>query len=275
MNNNYSNYSKKEFTFQHLILAIAATFIICLLFRWCDTTTDTDTTTTITDQEQSTHQVDCSRAISTSIKLIEDWVSYLDYQNNLLQEQWCDQLTHDDIKWYPGVLSDDWTHQDIPSIEWETSHDRFKAIAERYWLDASLFREVENKYNLREWLLLAVVIAETSWGKKWYWTSTCNNPANNNNNDRWIRVCYDDFKSWLEAAAQTLNNKYLWTTQTLGCLSKAGSCKWREDKWHIYASSEGNRERNMIAVLNSIYWKELWDIDPARFNVRRTFTIYQ
>jgi hypothetical protein len=103
----------------------------------------------------------------------------------------------------------------------------------------------------------------------------CHNIWNVWNNDRWDRYCYDSFEIWLEKIAQTLNNSLLWTTQTLGCLSKAGSCKRWEDKGHIYASSDWNWERNMLQVLNTIYKDELGEINPERFNVRRAFTIYQ
>lgn len=180
-----------------------------------------------------------------------------------------------EAEWYPGKLTADWLSQEMPTINGSTSHDRFKALCQAYWLDAWMFREIENKYNIREWVLLSIVIAETSWGKTWYWTSSCNNPANNNNNDRWTRVCYDSFREWLIEAAKTLNNSYLGWVQTLGCLSKAGSCKRREDKWYIYASSNGNWERNMLSALSLIYGPELWPIDAERFNVRRVFTIYQ
>lgn len=177
--------------------------------------------------------------------------------------------------WEPWKLTADGLRQEMPEIKWADSHSRFKALCEAYGLDAWMFREIENEYNIREWVLLSIVIAETSWGKTWYWTSSCNNPANNNNNDRWTRVCYDSFREWLIEAAKTLNNSYLGWIQTLGCLSKAGSCKRREDKWYIYASSNGNWERNMLAALNLIYGPELWPIDAERFNVRRVFTIYQ
>lgn len=178
-------------------------------------------------------------------------------------------------EWYPGKLNAEWTSQEMPEVKWTDSHQRFKELCQAYWLDAWMFREIENEYNIREGVLLSIVIAETSWGKYWYGTSSCNNPANNNNNDRWTRVCYDSFREWLIEAAKTLNNSYLGWIQTLGCLSKAGSCKRREDKGYVYASSNGNWERNMLNALNLIYEPELWQIDAERFNVRRTFTVYQ
>ena len=181
----------------------------------------------------------------------------------------------DEGKWEPWKLTADGSRQEMPEISGETSHDRFKALCEAYGLPASLIWEVENKYNIREWVVLGIIIAETSGWKFGYGVEWCHNIWNVWNNDRWDRYCYDSFEVWLEKIAQTLNNSLLWTTQTLGCLSKAGSCKWWEDKGHIYASSDWNWERNMLQVLNTIYSGELGEINPERFNVRRVFTIYQ
>ena len=175
----------------------------------------------------------------------------------------------------PWMLTESGDSQKMPEVKWKTSHDRFKELCEAYGLPAGLIREVENRNNIREWVILAIIIAETSWGKFGYWVEGCHNIWNVGNNDRGDRVCYDSFETGLEKIAQTLNNSLLWTTQTLGCLSRAGSCKWREDKGYIYASSDGNWERNMLNVLNTIYREELWEINPERFNVRRAFTIYQ
>ena len=177
---------------------------------------------------------------------------------------------------YPWKLTVSWDSQLMPELVWETSHDRFKQLAEKYWLDASLFWKVENKYWIREWVILGIVIAETSGGKNGKYVSEgCYNLGNVDNNDRWNRRCYETAKDSIMAIWRTLNNQYLWTTQTLWCLSKAWSCTWREDKGHIYASSDWNWERTMTNVLNAIYSPELWAIEPTRFNVRRNFTIYQ
>ena len=175
----------------------------------------------------------------------------------------------------PWMLTESGDSQKMPEVNGKTSHERFKELCEAYWLPASLIREVENRNNIREWVILGIIVAETSGGKFGYWVEWCNNIWNVGNNDRGDRYCYASFEEWLEKIAQTLNNSLLWTTQTLGCLSRAGSCKWREDKGYIYASSDGNWERNMLNVLNTIYREELWEINPERFNVRRAFTIYQ
>ena len=188
---------------------------------------------------------------------------------------WENCISHLD-EWYPGKLTEDWKSQLMPELKQKTSHERFKELAEKYWFDASIFWKIEEKYKIREGVILGIIIAETSWWKNGnYVNEWCFNYGNVGNNDRWDRSCYNTPEESIEAIGRTLSNRYLGSTQTLGCLSKAWSCKWWEDKWYVYASSDWNWERTMVNVLNAIYWEELWNIEPDRFNVRRTFTIYQ
>jgi len=178
-------------------------------------------------------------------------------------------------EWYPWKLTASGDSQLMPELEEKTSHDRFKELCYKYWLNPSAIWEVENKYNIREWVILWIIIAETSGWKNWYWVEWCWNYGNVWNNDRGDRYCFTSESEWLNKIWRTLSNQYLGSTQTLWCLSKAWSCKWWEDKGHIYASSDWNWERTMLNVLNAIYQDELWEIEPERFNVRRQFTIYQ
>ena len=174
------------------------------------------------------------------------------------------------VERYPWMLTEDWLQQVIPEVEW-TSHEKFKKLCEMYWLDASYIREIENKYNLREGILLAILIAETSWGNNWdYVDEGCYNLGNVGNNDRWNRVCFEWKEQSIEQVAITLNNRFLGKTITLWCLSNAGSCQWRDDWGYRYATSNWNRERNIKAVMNMIYAEDLWeDVDPSRFIVKR------
>lgn len=165
--------------------------------------------------------------------------------------------------WEPWKLieDEDGLHQEMPPIEKDTPHERFKEIAYAYNLDPSMFWTVENHYWITEWVVLCITIAETSWWWRWYGKT---NPWNVWNNDRWDRIWFAFFETWLEKIGQTLTNQYLWRIQTLWCLSNAGSCQSRDDNWKRYATSDGNWERNMKACLGTIYWK----IDPATFNIR-------
>lgn len=191
-------------------------------------------------------------------------------------EEWNEDWWESNDDRWPGKLAEDWSSQQMPEIEWETSHERFKQLAYKYWLDPSLIWEYENKYNLREGLLLAVLIAETSgWHNGNYVDEWCYNLGNVNNTDSGKRTCFDTKEESIEQVAITLNNKYLWKIQTLWCLSNAGSCDAKFDTWYRYATSNGNRERNVLNVLNLIYEPELWKIDPGTFNIRRNFTQFQ
>ena len=180
-----------------------------------------------------------------------------------------------DVEREPWVLTQSWDSQLMPEIEVKGSHERFKELAWKYWLNPSTIWEVENKYNIRESVVLCLIIAETSGWKSWYGKNGCWNFWNVGNNDRWDRRCYSSEYEWLSAVGRALSNKYLWRIQTLGCLSNAGSCTWWEDLNSRYATSNWNWERTMLNCLNTVYSEELWPIDPKRFNVRRYFTIYQ
>lgn len=178
--------------------------------------------------------------------------------------------------WYPWKLNAEWTSQEMPEVKWTDSHQRFKELCQAYWLDASKIWELENKYNLREGVLLAILIAETSWGHNWeYVDEGCYNLWNVWNNDSWDRVCFEWKWESIEQVAMTLNNRYLWNVLTLGCLSNAWSCVRYFDSWKRYATSNGNWERNMLNVLNTIYEDELGEINASKFSVRRDFISLQ
>lgn len=167
---------------------------------------------------------------------------------------------------YPWKLTEDGDHQEMPEIESNTSHERFKELALDYGLNPSQIWEVENKHWIKEAVILCLIISETSWGHKWYWTSSCNNVWNVYNTDSWKRKCFDTYIEWLEAIWKTLNNKYLYNIWTLWCLSNAWNCKQRDNNWHRYATSESNWEKNMVACLSTVYWER---IDPSSFIIRR------
>ena len=162
----------------------------------------------------------------------------------------------------PWMLNESWDAQVMPEIVATEEHERFKEMASAYWLDAGIIWNVENHYWIKEWVILCITVAETSWGNRWAWGK---NIWSVWSNDRWDRPTYALMESWLEAIGKTLTNRYLGKIQTLGCLSNAGSCQWWDDNWKRYATSNWNRQRNMVACLSTIYWK----INPATFSIRR------
>lgn len=162
----------------------------------------------------------------------------------------------------PWMLNESWDAQVMPEIVATEEHERFKEMASAYWLDAGTIWNVENHYWIKEGVILCITVAETSWGNRWAWGK---NIWSVGSNDRWDRPTYALMESWLEAIGKTLTNRYLGKIQTLGCLSNAGSCQWWDDNWKRYATSNWNRQRNMVACLSTIYWK----INPATFSIRR------
>ena len=165
-------------------------------------------------------------------------------------------------EWYPWKLTEDWSQQEMPVIQSTLEHNRFIELSELYWLDASMIWEVENHYWIKEWVVLCITIAETSWGNRWAWGK---NIWSVGSNDRGDRPTYALMESWLEAIWKTLTNKYLGSKKTLWCLSNAGSCTESWDNGKRYATSEGSRQKNMSACLSTIYWT----INPSEFNIRR------
>lgn len=160
----------------------------------------------------------------------------------------------------PWMVS--WDQQVMPNIVASTEHDRFKKMCEAYELDASTIWSVENHYGIKEWVILCITVAETSWGKRW---AGGKNIGSVGSNDRWDRPTYALMEAWLEAIGKTLNNRYLGSIQTLWCLSNAGSCQAWDNQKHRYATSNGNWERNMVACLSQIYGS----VDAKSFNIRR------
>ena len=179
-------------------------------------------------------------------------------------------------EWYPWMLTANGDSQAMPELTAKDSHQRFKELCEKYWLDASKIWELENKYNIRDWVLLAILIAETSWWTNWaYVNEGCYNLWNVWNTDSWNRVCFEWKWESIEQVVITLNNRNLWKVLTLWCLSNAWSCVKYSDWGYRYATSNGNRERTIKNVLNAIYSEELWEIEPDKFSIRRDFISLQ
>lgn len=171
----------------------------------------------------------------------------------------CESSTWDN-EWQPGMLNESWDAQVMPAVTGDNTHEKFKSLATSYGLDPSVIWNVENHYGIMEGVVLCITVAETSWGNRGAWAKNIGSVWSN---DRGDRPTYALMEAGLEAIWKTLNNQYLWKHQTLWCLSNAGHCtEWLTAR---YATSDGNRERNMVACLSSIYWK----IDPATFNIRR------
>lgn len=205
---------------------------------------------------------------NSELKQLEIRQSELNQSNEeakekLKNEFWL-QITEEEKaeEWTPWQLTEDGDHQEMPAVEWSDEHEKFKNLASAYGLDASQIRAVENHYGIREWVILCITVAETSGWNRWYGGK---NIGSVGSNDRGDRPVYALLESWLEDIGKTLNNRYLWSKKTLWCLSNAGSCRESNDNWKRYATSESNRQKNMVACLSTIYW----NVDASTFTIRR------
>jgi hypothetical protein len=87
----------------------------------------------------------------------------------LMRKKIEEEIVEQNTWWNPWDLTEDWSHQEMPELTWTTSHERFKEMANAYGLDPSLIWKVEDHYRIKEWVILCITIAETSWRNRWYW----------------------------------------------------------------------------------------------------------
>jgi len=166
----------------------------------------------------------------------------------------------------PWQLNEEENQQEMPVLIETESHQRFIELADKYNLPADLIWHTENYYWLKEWTILCIAIAETSWWKKWYGKDWCWNYGNvGNTDDPQKRRCFANQWAWLAAIWQTLNNDYLRNNQTIACLNWAGECIEPNATQKRYSTGTSwNRERNMIGCFYSIYQEK---INPQTFNL--------
>lgn len=219
-----------------------------------------------------TNSKSCEEEIKQELRNIISGIQDEDWFINLIGDHCECDYKHERIEraynqrnaeWHPWKLTEDGDHQEMPVVmtaNW--THEAFKDLASAYWLNASDIRHVENHYWIKEWVVLCITVAETSWGNR---GAGWKNIGSVWSNDRWDRPVYALQQAWLEAIGKTLTNKYLWRKQTLWCLSNAGSCIEPNDNGARYATSESSRQKNMVACLSVIYWP----IDASTFSIRR------
>ena len=275
--NSYKTYQDKWlFIVIWMIIAYVLMLIPLCRWKWNVQKVESETETAWTMESEFPFAIVsnnkfCESEIVQELKNIQNWSQSIEWASRLMMNWWCDYeykrleraKESRNAERFPWKLTEDWSQQEMPIIEsYNWSHEAFKSLAEAYWLDASMIRTVENHYWIKEWVVLCITIAETSWWNRWAWWKNIGSVWSN---DRWDRPTYALMESWLEAIWKTLSNRYLWKIQTLWCLSNAWSCSSRDDKWYRYATSDGNRERNMIACLSTIYWP----INASEFNIRR------
>lgn len=171
-------------------------------------------------------------------------------------------------EWYPWELNKEWNAQEMPVLTSTESHQRFIELANKYWLPADVIWETENFYGLKEWTILCISIAETSWGKNGYWKPWCYNYWNVwNTDDPNNRRCFANQWAWLAAIWQTLNNSLLRNNQTIACLNWAWDCIEPNANSKRYSTWKSwNWQRNMIWCFYTIYQTK---INPQTFNLHQ------
>lgn len=122
-----------------------------------------------------------------------------------------------------------------------------------YWQDYNVWRKYAQKHYIRTEVAMCIAWADTHL---WYATKTKNNLWNVGNTDSGRTRTPDTLEQWIEAIFHTLNNQYLWEKQTIWDLSYAWDCNIDCDK--VYATSNENRQNNVLNCLSLIHKKQIW-----------------
>lgn len=161
---------------------------------------------------------------------------------------------HGDGEIYRGVhwhCNSNWLAQDIPDLQesWrlERMRELLRAYDKEYLYDAFFWAGKMTGIYPELWVCIAK--ADTTLGRH---TKSANNIWNVWNNDRWQVVNFDSEYEAVLAIFQTLNNRYLWSYNSLGQLTR----KYNKD-WYVYASSEDNHFNNTANCLSVIRWENI------------------
>lgn len=122
-----------------------------------------------------------------------------------------------------------------------------------YWLSWTYKIRVDLWKQYKVNYIVAICIAKAD-SNLWKQLSTKYNLGNVWNNDRWNRVHMESREQWIEHIYLALNNKALWQRTRIWELSVG----WRNNlgmkyMWSVYASSQDNRNNNVINCLRNIY----------------------
>lgn len=192
------------------------------------------------------------------VKQIVQWIreKYPDIEIKLhkdFQQHTCPWKNFDMSKIEPfkPIPHPSWAKRPLPYIKWTTVNDRAISFAKSYWFSYDWFDNAWKKYWIKSEVLLCIAFAE--WFGKWSWST--GNVMNCWNNDRWNRIDFDYWTKSVICAADKLKNWLLKNKQTIWDLSY----RWNGtiDMQYIYASSDSNREINVLNCLGKIYNENL------------------
>ena len=163
-------------------------------------------------------------------------------------------------EWIEVVLSwdyiiyrnNDWVAKPQPKLVSSGVENRTKELLNKYGHEYYLWERLANAHWIKAEVIVAIAFADTHL---WYATKTEFNIGNVGNTDSGRVRKPDTLEQWISAMFYALNNKYLWEKQTIWDLSYAWWCKIRCDK--VYATSNSNRQNNVLNTLSNIYQKKI------------------
>lgn len=131
--------------------------------------------------------------------------------------------------------------------------NRTRVFLKLFWQDYDTWKRIADKYGIKVEVWVAIAFADTHL---WYATKTENNIGNVWNTDSGRTRTPESLEQWIEAIFQTLNGRYLGNKQTIWDLSYAWDCQIDCDK--VYATSNANRQNNVLNTLSNIYREQIW-----------------
>lgn len=203
-------------------------------------------------------------------KEISDPLDYLDltvlWEKNIPVVQKYVYKYIDDFRLKSGGEEYNWvltTKVKIFKLEWETEVDRQKYLLNNYassdfknwdmWVEEAVYWDIDPSFLMCVWL-----------AESWLWRNlkTWFNVWNIWNTDSWWTMVFPTARSWIYWMVKTLNNKFLWSYQTMDMLSRY----WNKDK-PIYASSPLNWQTNVKRCLSAIKKEQV--PDDYKFRIKK------
>jgi len=159
------------------------------------------------------------------------------------------------------------------SIEWDNEIERQQYLLTKYarsdfrdwnmWVSQSLDGWIDPTFVMCIWL------AESGL---WVSLTTDYNVGNVGNTDGWDRVAYPNPRAWVYSIVRTLNNRFLWNTQSVDKLSCYGNseatlCDRSKPVWQfVYASSSDHWHNNIIKCMSHV--KGIYVPDDYEFRIK-------
>lgn len=155
---------------------------------------------------------------------------------------------------YVFYVNSDGRAKTLPKLETKNTsvESRTETLLKLYWQNYNTWKTIADKHWIKVEVAVAIAWADTHL---WYAIKTENNIWNVWNTDSGRTRTPNTLEQWIEAIFYTLNNKYLGNKQTIWDLSYAWDCKI--DCTKVYATSNDNRQNNVLNLLSLIYMEKI------------------